>query len=171
MKYVTGDISLAPEWIILHGCNMQGKMNSGVAKALRDRFPGIYDDYIRELPSKKLGDAIQSFAYLKKGISGPPKFIANLLTQEFYGYDGSAFADLNAIKTSIEWVVDDHTRSVALMAPHDEVQQLLQIATPKIGCGRGGLSWESDVRPIYEDIESRYNIEFIVYDMPDKYSK
>lgn len=31
--------------IIAHGCNAQGKMGSGFAKELRNRYPMAYDDY------------------------------------------------------------------------------------------------------------------------------
>ena len=33
--------------IIVHGVNCQGKMNSGVAKAIREAFPVVYEEYMK----------------------------------------------------------------------------------------------------------------------------
>lgn len=159
MRYVEGDISVAPEMFIVHGCNMQGAMNSGVAKALRQRFPTIYEDYKRELPHHELGDAIVSVA--------KTKVIGNLLTQEFYGYDKKAYADVEAINRSLHRFL----RNIEIKHSFVQWYGRLDIASPKIGCGRGGLDWDTQVRPIYEMLETLYGVDFVIYDMPDQYSK
>ncbi len=38
-KYVSGDIRCVSSGIIVHGCNAQGVMGSGVALALRTTWP------------------------------------------------------------------------------------------------------------------------------------
>ena len=43
--YKQGDLTQAEEYIIAHGCNAQGKMGSGVAKAIRREFPQAYSYY------------------------------------------------------------------------------------------------------------------------------
>ena len=42
---VNADLLLAPERIIAHGCNAQGVMGSGVAKAIKEKWPGAYKEY------------------------------------------------------------------------------------------------------------------------------
>jgi O-acetyl-ADP-ribose deacetylase (regulator of RNase III) len=157
MKYVSADITTAPETIIMHGCNMQGKMNSGVAKALREKFPDIYNDYLRALNSGNfpLGDFVAT-------VTGH-KLIVNLLTQEDYGYDGKEYADLQAIYDSVGAFLEDASYSRRTM-------EGVKIATPKIGCGRGGLDWTS-IKQLLAKFEQTYGVEFTVYDIEDEYSK
>lgn len=157
MKFVQGDITAAPEVIIIHGCNMQRKMNSGVAKALRKKYPVIYDDYIESLQSGifNLGDHITSLT--------KTKIIGNLLTQDRYGYDGAVYASLKDIEMALKSFIID-------LQDFTGFDPLPSIATPRIGCGRGGLDW-SDVKKIFEQIEEEYNVEFVVYDIPDEFTK
>ncbi|AGR47919.1 Appr-1-p processing enzyme family protein [Sinorhizobium phage phiM7] len=157
MKFVEGDITEAPEVIIVHGCNMQGKMNSGVAKALRKKYPSIYLDYIECMNSEGifgLGDHVTTLT--------KSKIIGNLLTQDRYGYDGAEYASLDAIESALKSFIIDFEDFFGSHIP--------AIATPKIGCGRGGLQW-NDVRGILEKIEKEYNVEFVVYDIPDEFTK
>lgn len=45
MKIIEKDITTVETGIIVHQVNCQGVMGSGVAKALRDKWPQIYDSY------------------------------------------------------------------------------------------------------------------------------
>lgn len=170
MKYVEGDISKAPEWVIIHGCNTQGKMNSGVAKALREKYPTIYDDYIKGLNEYhvQIGESIHSCA--------KTKIIGNLLTQNHYGYDGDVYASPFWIRKAINHFLFNITYRAPISLPGDYEYPLMSIASPKIGCGRGGLLWD-DVKEIFESIEHQYTtetpypIEFVIYDIVDQYSK
>lgn len=163
MRYVTGDISQAPEMVIIHGCNMQGKMNSGVAKALRAKYPRIYDVYLEWLDDPRCKGKFEPGDYIWWKGSG--KIVGNLLTQRFYGYDNQEYATIEAIHLSITSFIDDVRANQLLIDDESMV-----IATPKIGCGRGGLDWV-DVSKVYERIEQSHDVEFVVYDMPDEYSK
>lgn len=150
IKTINKNLIFAEESIIAHGCNCQGKMGSGVAKAIRARFPSAYRMYLdllsKQPPSKLLGRA----QFVAVGFE-PNKFIANCFTQEYYGYDNKAYASLDAIKTSLTEVAEyaaKYNYSVAL---------------PPIGCGLGGLKW-TDVGPIIENIFSSRDVSFAVYD-------
>lgn len=168
MRYVEKNIVDAPELIIIHGCNMRGVMGSGVAKALRDKYPQIYDAYKVCLKDKKLGDHITAIC------GSPPKLIGNLLTQNEYGYDRYRYAELDAIRDALISFVEDYLYRSPITPSHYEYltenNLKVSIASPKIGCGRGGLSW-SEVSKIYEMVENNYPVEFVIYDIPDQYSK
>jgi O-acetyl-ADP-ribose deacetylase (regulator of RNase III) len=151
MKFVVGDITQATETYIMHGCNAKGVMNSGVAKSLREKFPLIYTDY-KSQRDLWLGQTIRSFT--------DGKVIFNLITQESYGYDGRVYANLSAIDQSIR-------RSVEMELWTGE--NIRNIAIPKIGAGRGGLSWMHQVKPMLLQIENDFDVEFIVYSIPDRY--
>lgn len=85
--------------LIVHGCNAQGVMGSGVAKQLRDKYPDIYTEYVTHLEYLKLEQypllGVVSFV----AIPGMPDLIvANAITQEFYGRDpGTQYVSYEAI--------------------------------------------------------------------------
>ncbi len=157
MIYKEGDISLAPEVIIIHGCNAKGVMGSGVAKALRARFPDIFDSYVSALlGGYTLGDPVI--------VHTKTKIIGNLITQEAYGYDNKQYASVDAIRTALY-------EFVYIIKYQYQIEPIPAIASPKIGCGRGGLSWENEVKKIYEELEQMENVEFVIYEMKDEFSK
>jgi len=45
IEYRKGDLLTTEVQHILHGCNRRGVMGSGVAKAIRDKYPQAYTDY------------------------------------------------------------------------------------------------------------------------------
>ncbi|KWT98490.1 MULTISPECIES: macro domain-containing protein [unclassified Variovorax] len=59
IRFNTGDL-LAQQGIIVHGCNCFGKMGSGMAKAIRNRYPFAYRAYMNrfEVFGLQLGDIV-----------------------------------------------------------------------------------------------------------------
>lgn len=152
--YQNEDIRKTNCTAIIHGCNAQGKMASGVAKAIRDKWPEAYESYMSwgYYSGYRLGDVI--FTKTDDG-----KTIGNLITQENYGYDGKTYANEDAIRIALQNFVL-HWKSI------NEEKCLIgypPIASSKIGCGLGGLKWE-DVSKIYEEISKEHNIDFVIYD-------
>ncbi|QIG70809.1 Appr-1-p processing enzyme family protein [Rhizobium phage RHph_I1_18] len=150
IEYVQADITTAPHTFIAHGCNARGKMGSGVAKALRNKWPEIYQPYIDHL--KNTPNPMGTFVPVWVG----GKCIANCITQEFYGYDGKRYADPIAIHLSLEGFIryigpDQHFFGAS-------------IAISEIGCTLGGLSWEDDVEPVITSLCHQFqNISFTVF--------
>ena len=81
IRYVNGDLLDVTSGIIVHGCNAQGVMGSGVAKAIKQKYPGAfrtYQDAHQSTPGGlKIGEVVW---HVQDGIK-----IANAITQEFYG--------------------------------------------------------------------------------------
>ena len=152
MKFKNERLENATEYYIMHGCNAQGVMGSGVAKSLRDKFPLIYNYYrkIQEIYGLKLGNIIPVKRY--------DKCIINAITQEFYGRDGKKYASYDAIVECIE--------KLLTYEPIKNRMDKVSIAIPKIGCGLGGLNWQvvSSIFRSYED----GTIEFVVYEVWDE---
>lgn len=149
ITYVNKDITTVERGIVAHGVNCQGVMGSGVAAALRRKYPQIFTvyklicDMYTKNPDWMLG--LVDIVDINRGLD-PDLFIVNCFTQERYGRDGQKYADLDAVASSLE-------RCFGL------AQGLaLPLFIPKIGCGLGGLSWETEVEPVVQKLADKYGM-------------
>lgn len=110
-------------------------MGSGVALAIKNKWPDIYDVYM--LSNTTLGrvDIIEVGDFL---------YVANCYTQHDYGNDGKKYANLGAIQCSLSEVYE-------FAKAYD-----LPVCLPKIGSDRGGLDWETEVLPIIQDLDEAF---------------
>lgn len=144
-KLVKADITLEEEGVIVSGCNLSGANGSGLAGALKAKYPIVYDRYMGcyNLWSKDTN----IFGHLGEIDVIPIKdnlYIVNGFTQKYYGYDKKRYADPDAIHNVLESVFN-------LCVMYD-----LPLKTVKIGCDRGGLSWENEIEPILLKLMSLY---------------
>jgi O-acetyl-ADP-ribose deacetylase (regulator of RNase III) len=123
IEYVDGNLLDAPQKIIVHGCNAQGVMGSGVAKAIREKWPGAYTEYARV--------HCESGLCLGQVIWFPvdDKLIANAITQEFYGRDKKRYVDYDALRVAF--------KEINMLSEEIDAD----VAMPMIGAGLGGGSW------------------------------
>ena len=153
IKIIDGDLLESGADIICHQVNCQGKMNSGVAKAVREKYPEVFEEYIKaftQVPefSSLLGHA-QGVV-----VDGHKRIIFNLFAQDNYGYDGKQYTDIQALRNCFEDV--HNTVNTLEGMNHNE---MLRIAMPyKIGCVRGGANW-NEVYAIIEEVFSDCNVE------------
>ncbi len=122
--------------IIMHGVNCQGAMGSGVAKALYEKWCYVREEYV-ELPIEEMRLGNVQLVHVDNDL-----WVANCFTQEFYGSDGKRYADVEAINKCLEQIRYDA-----------ESLGIYNIYSPQIGCGLGGLDWESEVLPLFERFE------------------
>lgn len=155
IDYQIGDMIRGGEKYLLHGCNAQGVMGSGVARALRDEWPQVFTEYRQVYDDKglQLGDVIP--VRVKVGeVFGEPDYrlVFNCITQNQYGRDGTRYANYGAISTCI-WKVN---RFMLERAPRHRV------AMPMIGAGLGGGDWM-----LISQIIEREAVDFtpVVYDL------
>jgi len=121
---------------IVHGCNAQGVMGSGVALAVKQQFPGAFESYLMQ----------HEIAGLKLGVAYP--FIVNAdlkvwnaITQEYFG-NGKRLVSYDAIQTCFQQINDYMYIHPAASIPNE-------IHIPKIGAARAGGNWEI-IREIIE---------------------
>lgn len=145
MKEISEDLTTSHLVHIAHGCNAQGKMGSGVAKAVRAKWPKAYSEY--ETTIKYYGGKSQLGKDLY--VIFEDRVIHNLITQEYYGRDGSKFARYIDVVKALEDMVKTFSNAK-------------QFAVSRLGCSLGGLKWEI-VKELMLEIEERYGIEFWVY--------
>ncbi|MGZ5551303.1 MAG: macro domain-containing protein, partial [Nitrososphaeraceae archaeon] len=142
--------------IVGHGVNCQGAMGSGVAAAIRYKWPKVYSEY------KTFCDTLlkprEALGIVQTVDIHDELIIANCFTQLNYGRGTERYADPTMIYETISGLVD--------LSRYTK----LPVYIPRIGCGLGGLSWVEDVFPLIEraDWESRkeygYDIELFVCD-------
>jgi O-acetyl-ADP-ribose deacetylase (regulator of RNase III) len=117
IEYVKGNLFDTHCNVIVHGCNAQGVMGSGVAKIIRDQYPEAYQTYKRSKLS--LGSVSKA--------SSNGKIIVNAITQQYYGRDAIRYVSYDAIS------------EVFVQINHSFKNQ--EIAMPQIGAGLGGGDW------------------------------
>ena len=127
---VKGDILDAKETIIAHQVNCQKRMNSGVAKAIREKYPVVFERYENTKPALGLVEFIYA------GEDTGKHYIANMYAQDRYGYDGKQYTDYEAFRHCCEQVAKE-----CRLFKH--MKKEVNVAMPyKIGSDRGGADWD-----------------------------
>ena len=123
--YKQGDVLSGPEKYILHGCNAQGVMGSGIAKAIRSKWPEVYDRYHEAYQARRL--SLGSVVPIVVG----GKTVFNCITQKYYGRDKNiVYVDYKAVESCMN-IVSDILKD----------EQGACVAMPLIGCGLANGDW------------------------------
>jgi O-acetyl-ADP-ribose deacetylase (regulator of RNase III) len=132
--------------MVLHQVNCQHAMGSGVAKAIKEKWPIVYNEYM-DIKEQKLGD-IQVVKVESN------KYVVNMFAQEYYGYDGKRYTSYDALDTCLKKV-----------AKICEEEGIKKVAIPyNMSCDRGGASWNVVVCLIEEAFKNKkINIELCKY--------
>lgn len=127
MNNVTGNLLHATSGIIVHGCNAQGVMGSGVAKDMKETYPEAFLAYRKAYEEKglRVGDIIWV-----KVKNDPLLMVANAITQEFYG------RDTNRVYVSYP-AIEEAFNAIGVAAR----KYSLDVHYPKIGAGLANGDW------------------------------
>ncbi len=139
IKIIEGNLFDSKAQIICHQVNCQGRMGSGVAKQVRERYPTVYGAYMNEYKngSLKLGAVV--YATAKRD-----QVIANMCAQDNFGYDGRLYTNYAALQECLN-DVNAYAYTAFDVKP--------TIAFPyNLGCGLGGGSWNV----VYKMIEETF---------------
>ena len=134
--------------LICHQTNCQGKMNSGVAKAIRDKWFNVYQAYLTayEYGEVNLGTVIP--ARITR-----TQWIMNMCAQDKYGYDGKIYTNYEALQKCLNKVC------VMCTFLKDFYEITPTIAFPyKMSCCRGGGNWDI-VLDMIDKTFVDYNVE------------
>lgn len=152
-----GDLLALERGIIVHGCNAQGRMGSGVALAIRNKWPEVYERYCDWHARSGSGELqlgslqLVPVAFDEANPQAPSRVVANAITQRFYGNDGRRYVDYEAI-----------SRVFGKLAQWS--QKLgLPLHFPLIGCGLAGGEW-SEVSARIE--AAAPNVEKVLWLLP-----
>jgi len=151
IKYLkNSNICNVREGIILHGCNAQGVMGSGVAKQLRALYPEIYTQYVRDIYSWGRPSS-NALGHTSRCQVSDDLWIHSGITQNYYGKDGSMYITYGAI--------DD----VIANALSDANYYELEVHIPyMIGAGLGGGNLD-EITKIIQNQSKMYEIDVICH--------
>ena len=154
IREVSGDILLSNAQVIAHGIATNDPFDSGLALALRERFPTMVRDYRQAIHVKELKTGE---VWLWGGVNedGSTRGIVNLLTQ---GMQSQAKA-ARPVKARLE-DVNHSLRGLANLVRSEGIKSL---ALPRLATGVGGLDW-ADVKPLIQQHLGELDIPVIVYE-------
>ena len=146
---VSGDILLSPSRAIAHGVGPADHFDSGLALALRERWPALARDFRHhcQQSNPKPGDL-----WTWAGADGVR--IVNLITQEaapgHKAHPGRA-------------TVAHVNHALRKLRAFVETETIASLAMPRLATGVGGLEWK-EVRPLVEKHLGDLQIPICVYD-------
>jgi O-acetyl-ADP-ribose deacetylase (regulator of RNase III) len=125
---------------IVHGCNAQGVMGSGVALAVKRKFPGAYEGYMN----------IHSTVGLRLGSAYPETINDNLIVWNAITQDGFGSPFRNTSYDAIATCFEEINETINTMKMSVRfMQHSTDVHIPMIGAARGGGNWEI-IREIIE---------------------
>ena len=142
IKIIDGDLFETDAKFIVHQVNCMGRMGSGVALQVKEKYPNVYEEYAKIVSSEMLGK-IQVVPCNPQYIGCNPgsimipnteQWIVNLFAQDKYGYDGKQYTSIQALRecfVKLNCLLHEKNNNFGA-----------KIAMPyKIGCCRGGADW------------------------------
>lgn len=150
IEYRKGNLLDVTEGIIVHGCNAVGVMGSGVAKAIKDKYPGAYNTYKDDIDNGNYG--VGDVSWWNKDYDFG-LIIASAITQEYYGRDPLV----------------RYVNYVALSKCFDEIMgnaeyQNSVVYFPKIGAGLGGGDWNI-IEQLIIDADPYNKVKKVCYEL------
>lgn len=129
ITYVVGDLFQSPARVLVNTVNTVGVMGKGIAKDFKTVYPEMFAQY-QIFCEKGQFDVGMLFLYKTKH-----KWVLNFPTKKNWREP-----------SKIEYIEEGLKKFVSSYAD----KGITSIAFPMLGCGNGGLDWETEVRPLME---------------------
>ena len=149
IKYIVGDLFKTDITHIIHGCNAQGVMGSGVAAIIRQQFPQAYYGY-RDLWSVGTQSTVGDIQFFP----AHDKVIINAITQEFYGGAGLRWCSYDGIAEALSQIDTEL-----------EKQGITEVAMPMIGAGLAGGDWNVIEKIIESEMKMVQPVVYMLEDL------
>lgn len=153
INFIKQDLTISDADYICHQVNCQGAMNSGVAKAIREKWPIVFTTYHQVARTTLSTDLLGTILtvnlndYEPKGWPESP-IVINMFSQEFYGYDGKRYTSYDAFDDCLQKIKETVPKGSKIAFPY------------KIGCDRGGGKWNVIFALISDALSEDYDITF-----------
>ncbi len=161
IREVEGDILLTGAQVIAHGIATHDPFDSGLALALRERFPSMVKDYRHAMHARQ-PDTGAIWAWQGVNEDGSTRGIVNLLTQGMQSQDKAA----RPVKAKLE----DVNHALRALAKHVQDEGIKSLALPRLATGVGALDW-AEVKPLIAQHLGGLGIPVMVYEVYRKGQK
>lgn len=161
IREVEGDILFSDAQVIAHGIATHDPFDSGLALALRERFPSMVRDYRHAMHAKEPRTG-EIWAWRGVNEDGGTRGIVNLLTQGMQSQAKSA----RPVKASVE----DVNHALRALAKLVQDEGIKSVALPRLATGVGGLDW-TDVKPLIRQHLGNLGIPVVIYEVYRKNQK
>ncbi|MEZ4267512.1 MAG: macro domain-containing protein [Myxococcota bacterium] len=149
---VTGDILLSRAELIAHGVAPNDHFDSGLALALRQRFPSMVKDYRHWVKTSHPRPG-EIWAWAGQGADGTRR-VVSLLTQD---------GDVNDARARPEKATLSNVQhSLKALRAFIEEREIASVALPRLATGVGGLDWD-EVGPLVHEFLGSLKIPVYVY--------
>ena len=142
---------------ICHQVNCMGKMNSGVAKAIRKKWPVVFEEYQKAYSfAEDCSINDKKLTTIATYLLGESQFVkindsqqvVNMFAQNGYGYDGKRYTSYDAFWSCLGKIKSKVPKGSKIAFPYN------------IGCCRGGANWEVIYAMIVAVLNEDYDIYF-----------
>lgn len=145
IHHVTGNLLQSNVDYICHQVNCQARMRSGIAKSIREKWPIVYEEYMR-YSSQERPSLLPLLGTIQVIRVSDQTAIVNMFAQENYGYDGRRYTSYDAF-----WKCLIHIKN--------HVPPNFTIGFPDhIGCGLGGANWQVIEKMIEEVLGKDFDV-------------
>ena len=155
ITHKNGDIFTTELHAIGHGVNCRGVMGSGIAVAVKNKYPDVYKAY---------KDHCEHV-----GMSGGDLLVVQSQVDEKYIFNLASQEDTGA-NASYDWLRESVHKALQFC----EDQGLPSLALPRIGSRIGGLEWENVLAILEEESNKFPQIELELWsyeELPEEYWK
>ncbi len=160
VRYVKGDLLDSNCDYICHQVNCRGRMGSGIAKQIREKFPKAYEVYI-----ERHEDALRVLRSTDQMLGSSDivwipehnKYVVNMYGQRGYGYNGKCYTSYKAFRFILQELKKDIPTNCTIGFPNG------------VGCGLGGGNW-SKISSMIEEILGDSH-EVYIYEREEKHGQ
>ena len=146
VRYTTGNILDAEAEAVVNTVNTVGVMGKGIALMFKQAYPENFRQYSDAVKRSEI-EVGHVFPVKSENLMGP-KWILNFPTKKHWRHP-----------SKLAWIeagLHDLTKTIADLG-------IRTIAVPPLGCGAGGLQWDT-VRPMIEQILGEIpDLDVLVY--------
>ena len=160
MIEITMDLLESPIQIFAHQVNCKGVMGAGLAKKLRDKYDGLYEEYKNFIKGQADGSPLgKAMIYLDWNCHNPNKsrIIMSIFGQDGYGL-GPCHTNYDAVKSGFKDGIQQLRVDLRIKS---WVQITIGIPT-YFGCGLAGGNW-GKMMDVLENIEQEENVFFVLH--------
>ena len=159
IQLVKGNLLESDCYYICHQVNCQGRMGSGIAKQIREKWPVVYQNYMAKCnfehkdyirPELLLGDIqiVGLWEDFEKDTNH--QAVINMFSQYNYGYDGKRYTSYDAFWGCLGLIKEAIPKGRKIGFPYG------------IGCCLGGANWEVIKTMIEQVLDEKFEV-YIYY--------